>query len=415
MSYDDFSAPSRGFAPVDDRAVFNATYEREFQPDPWVPSDDTPASKAVTPSKIFNSEKTDYENTPLFFGQDPGLLDTVNKKHPKLMELFRNLRSLDWADNEFDFSSCVVDFQTADPASYSFMIKTLLWQWEADSMASRSIATILGNVVTDSELWLNVVKINENENIHALTYSEIVRNSFPNPDTALKEILEIKEAMERLVAVAEIMKEAHRVSHMYALGMIEADQDAYNAIFMFMVAMYFLERIQFMASFSVTFAICRLGKFQPIGKAVERIAQDEYEIHAQFGQEVLRHELTTERGKLAYKHCMPKIIALWKEVVGSELGWMDYLYEDGHELPGYSQKKGKEWIMFNAAVPAKFLGFYDQIEADYHFPTSNPLVFMEDYLDVSASQAAPQEEDAAAYRVNVMKRTDDEEDFEFDL
>jgi len=370
------------------------------------------------PSKVFNGNKTDYEHSPLFFGQDAGLLDTVNKKRVRLMELFRELRSLDWDDTEFDFGSCAIDFEIAKKEAsleYDMMIKTLLWQWEADSMASRSLAGIMANVVTDSELWLGIVKINENENIHALTYSEIVRNSFANPNTALAEILEVKEALERLHAVADVMKEAHRVSHMYALNMIQADQVAYNAIFMFCVAMYFLERIQFMASFSVTFAICRLGRFQPIGKAVERIAQDEFEIHSQFQQEVLRIELQTERGRIAYEQCKPMIIALWREVVACELGWLEYLFAGDRELPGYTLAKGKQWVLFNAATPAKFLGFYEDIKDDYAFPTTNPLVFMEEYLDVSSTQSAPQEEDSASYRVNVMTRTDDNVDFDFEL
>lgn len=409
--------------------------DREFQPDAPLPSDynpegvrgfapsqlrpPVPLKQELLPAKIFNTEKTDYQLTPLFFGQDVGLIDSINKQYPTLWKLYKTLRSLDWDENEFDYSSCNVEFATQDPAGKimaDFMIKTLAWQWEADSMASRAIATIMGPVCSSTELWCGYVKINENENVHALTYSEVVRSSFPDPDSVLHEILQVKEAMQRLTVVARIMKAAHDVSHMYALGQIGPTQEAYNAIFMFLIAMYFLERVQFMASFAVTFAICRTGMFGPIGKAVERIAQDEFEIHAKFGQEVLKIELATERGRIAYQQCYPQILELTREITDSENVWLDYLGKDGHELPGFTVDHGKRWHMFNVRAAATFIGTYDDmLKLGYEFPEKNPIPFMEDYLDVSSTQASVQEEQNAQYKVNLMARDDEDGDFDFKM
>ncbi|WP_273650015.1 ribonucleotide-diphosphate reductase subunit beta, partial [Pseudomonas aeruginosa] len=192
---------------------------------------------------------------------------------------------LDWDELEFDFSTCLVEFETCDKSTYDMMIKTLAWQWEADSVASRSIVNILSPVMTDSRVWAGYVRINDNEDVHALTYSEIVRNSFKDPKVILDEILRVEEAQERMVAVARTMGEAHDAVHAYALNQVPNDQELYNKVFMFFIALYFLERIQFMASFAVTFAIGRTGAFQQIAAAVKKIAQDEFEIHAQYGQE----------------------------------------------------------------------------------------------------------------------------------
>ncbi|MFO5520899.1 hypothetical protein ACLBP3_30280, partial [Klebsiella pneumoniae] len=57
---------------------------------------------------------------------------------------------------------------------------------------------------------------------------------------------------------------------------------------MFFIALYFLERIQFMASFAVTFAIGRTGAFQQIAAAVKKIAQDEFEVNDQDVQQIIR-------------------------------------------------------------------------------------------------------------------------------
>lgn len=82
--------------------------------------------------------------------------------------------------------------------------------------------------------------------------------------------------------------------------MVERNQETYNTIFMFFVAMYCLERIQFVNSFTITFAIARTGIFVPIGEAVKKICNDEFNIHAVFARTVLEIESKTERGQVAF-------------------------------------------------------------------------------------------------------------------
>lgn len=365
------------------------------------------------PTKIFNSEKSDYEKPSLFFGQDPGLLDTINKYYPELWRLYKTLKKLDWDENEFNYSSCLADFKSCDRATYDMMIKTLAWQWEADSVASRSVASILGPVTNATEVWVGYVRINDNENVHALTYSEITRGSFDNPEEILKEILKVRQAQDRLRCVAEIMAKAHEVSHKYALGQVEANQESYNAIFMFIVALFVLERIQFMASFAVTFAICENGMFQPIGKAVQKIAQDEFEIHVAFGMEVLRIELGTDRGRAAFEQCRGQILALINEVCASELTWVEYLFSEGRELTGVNADLLKRWVLFNGYAAYAFFDL--EAEAPYQLPTKNPLPFIVNWLDISKNQASPQEEQNNQYKVNLVQRDDEGAEFDMDF
>ena len=44
------------------------------------------------PSKIFNTEKTDYERPEIILGSDPGLFDTINKHFPALWKLYKTLK-----------------------------------------------------------------------------------------------------------------------------------------------------------------------------------------------------------------------------------------------------------------------------------------------------------------------------------
>lgn len=363
-------------------------------------------------TKIFNAEKSDYETQGLFLGQDNGLADTINRKYPEIRKLYKTMKKMDWDENEFDYSPCNVDFKTCNPSIYNMMIKTLAWQWEADSVASRSILPIMAPFISSTELFECWAEITKNECVHSATYSEIVRSSFDNPNEVLKEVLEIKEALSRLSTVAKAMAFVYDISHKVALGMISKDSDqAYEAAILATVALLCLERIQFMSSFAVTFAICDTGLFNSIGKAVQKIAQDELEIHVALDKEVIRIESKTDRYQRIYPNIKDIIQKMVDEVVQGELDWVTYLFSDGDELVGVSEELLKQWSLFNAKDVYKFL----KLESPYELPKQNPLKFMEKWLDISKTQPSPQEEDNGQYKLNSVRRDDDNTTFDVDF
>ncbi len=363
-------------------------------------------------TKVFNVNKkaSQYGSNTLFMGFDPGLFDTVNKPFPKIWSIYKQMKSLDWSEDEFDYSQCNLDFKNCQKSVYDMMIRTLAWQWEADSVASRNIAPVLAPFITDSSLWAAWQRISDNEVVHASTYSEIVRMSFDNPEEVLGNILEVKESLSRLTAIKTVFDNVYRDSHKYALGQITPDE-AYDSLFMAIVGLFMLERIQFMASFAITFTICSTGLFQSIGKAVQKIAQDELEVHVELDKEVLRVELQTPRGKAAYERLKPKIQELFDEVISSELEWTDYLFSDGRELVGTNSSIVKSWVLFNAAPVHKFL----DLSGDYKFPRHNPMPHIEDWINIGKSQAAPQEQDNNQYKVGVIVRDDSGVSFDDDF
>jgi ribonucleoside-diphosphate reductase beta chain len=355
--------------------------------------------------KIFNVAKTDYNVPRLFFGQEPGLLDSIHKYYPKLWSLFKKLRKQDWDEEEFDFSVCKEEFQTCPPHIYNRMINNLIWQWEGDSVASRSIAAIMAPFCSAVEVWVPFVRINDNENVHGLTYSDMVKGSFENPDAVLAELLAKIEPMRRLVSVGKVFSKAYHASHKYALGEIEADQELHNTVYMFLVAMLLLERVQFMVSFAETFDICRKGYFPPIRAAVEKIAMDEFEIHAQFGMEVLKVVLATPEGALFYAQCRDQIIALIKELHAAEIEFIRWNRADGNYEGFMTTDEAIAWLGFNATAACVFLGITEE-DVGFKFVTKNPIPWIKSHMNISDNQASPQEEDANSYMVNIFRRDD---------
>lgn len=349
-------------------------------------------------SKIFNTEKTDYKAPSLFMGQQLGLLDTINKNYPEIFKLYKKQKSLDWDESEFDFTGCNTEFKTCSKNTYEIMIRTLSWQWEADSVACKSIIPIIAPFVTSTELWVAWLRIADAESTHSLTYSEMVRNSFDNPDEVLKEILEVSEALQRMDVVADTFSKVYDTSLALATGKIQKDQSAYEDIYMFVVAMYCLERIQFVASFAVTFAVANSGQFVQFGKAVQKICQEEFEVHQLLDRAVLDYEAMTEHGQLARINNKERIEALVLSVIESELKWVGYLLSEDRELVGMTPELLKGWVLYNSK---DVLDYFD-IKHSYDIPTKNPIPFIEDWIDINRIQASPQEEKNGQYMLGMV-------------
>lgn len=377
---------------------------------------ETPNALAIEDVKlekfVFNTQKTDYAVPRLFFGQEAGLLDSIHKYYPKLWSLFKKLRKQDWDEEEFDFSVCKEEFQTCPPHVYSRMIDTITWQWEGDTMASRAIAAIMAPFCSATEVWVPYVRINDNENVHGLTYSDIVKGSFDNPDEVLESLLAKVEPMRRLETIGKVFADTYKVSHKWALREIPLNQDLHNQLYMFLVAMFLLERVQFMASFAETFDICRKGYFPPIRAAVEKIAMDEFEIHAQFGMEVLKVVLATEEGIRFYDQCRPQIVGMINELRESEVTWLKHLRRDGDHEGFMTYDESVAWLDMNTTAAATFLGIRED-ELGFKYVTKNPIPWIKSHLNISDNQASPQEEDANSYMVNILKRDDQKMMFQF--
>lgn len=350
-------------------------------------------------NNVFNLDKTptQYRKTGLFFAGEQGLFDTVNKQYPKIWALYKEMKSLDWDENEVDYTQCNNDFKNCPKGVSDMMIRTLAWQWEADSVASRAIAPVLAPFISSSELWAAWQRISDNEVVHAAAYSEIVRMSFDNPSEVLADVLSIQESVVRLGAIGKELEDLYIASHKYALGLIKADQETYNILYKGVISLLLLERIQFMSSFAITFTIADSGWFQPIGAIVKKIAQDELEIHCELDKAVLDIEHETEKGKIAQEQTKDDVLRMFKEVVEGEFAFVDYLFSEGRSLVGTNAAIIKEWVLFNAKDVAGFLN----LETEYNFPKTNPMPHLEMWLNMNKQQAAPQEQDVVAYKVGL--------------
>lgn len=347
---------------------------------------------------MFNKDNTTWQSGsyPLFLGEAPALYDSINVTHPRLFELYKKQKAADWSEDEIGLEQSRVDMLTCPPETRDIMVKNLALQWELDSVASRSIAPLFAPFITNSELWAAWIKVSEIEVLHALTYSEIVRQCIPDPQEVFNEVLKNEEVLGRAEPVSKAFKALQYAGAQYVLGQ-ETTHPVYDTVMNAVVALYCLERIQFMASFSATFAVVEQGEFQGIGKLVQKIMQDERFIHAEIDKTVLQIELSTERGKEWRQRCRYTIESIIDSVMSAEYKWSKYLFSEGRKVVGLNETIMNEWIDYNAQE------VYDVLSIEpARRIKKNPIKFMDNWLDLNKNQNAQQEADSANYALNII-------------
>lgn len=357
-------------------------------------------------SNVFNTENTAWKEGkyPLFLGQAPALYDSVNVTYPKLFDLYKLQKSIDWAETEVSLAQSRIDMANSQGDARELMIENICYQWEADSIAARSIAVCFGPFITNSEYWAALLKISEIEVTHSLTYSEIVRQCIPDPTEVFERILKNEFLDDRMKTIGKIFHELKIAGAKYTLGLI-SDEEAYPIVMNGLVALFCLERLQFMDSFAITFGVIDdTQQFIGIGQLVAKIAQDERWVHAELGREALKIELQTERGIQWRIQHEATIKAIIDEVRESEHQFNDYIFNQrGWKVNGLSAKRCGEWIDWNALDVYETLFIPHDIEIK-----KNPLKYMDTWLNLDAIQNANQEGDNTNYVLNsVIDDVDD--------
>lgn len=347
---------------------------------------------------VFNKENAAWKSGeyPLFLGESPGLYDSVNTPYPKLFDLYKKQKQADWSEDEIDLTQSRIDMLVCPPEMKDIMVKNLSLQWEADSIAARSIAPLFAPFITNSEYWAAILKVSEIEVLHALTYSEIVRQCLDDPKEVFTSIMQNEEIIGRLDPVSKAFSNLRICGAKYVLGMI-SKEEAYPVVMEALVALFCLERLQFMASFAITFAVVEQGVFQGIGKLVQKIMQDERFIHAELGKEALLIEFATPKGRAWLTANKEVVKGIVDSVKQAEYKWSSYSFQEGRKCVGLNEKGLISWVDYNA----------QDVEDILELPVENrikksPLKYMDNWLDMNKTQNAQQEADSANYNLNII-------------
>lgn len=349
----------------------------------------------------FNADNRGYlgEGYPLFLGAELGVVDTINVQYPKLERLYQEQLSQIWNEFEIDLTQDKVDMINTPKSVSDLMVKTILWQTVADSVASRSILETLGKWVSNPEL-MNLLTIwSFFEVIHARAYSHIIKQTFVDPNDMLEELYNEAQVLQR----SEII--VNTFDKMASMNEDDDRDEVAKQIVLTITALFALEAIAFMSSFAVTFALTETNIFAGIGKEVTLICRDEV-LHTRMDYEILDILKKDPNMSRVIDECKDDMREILDSVVEQELKWANYLFSEGRSVVGLNANLLKEYTQFMAKP------LYDAMNIDYKYDVinKNPLPYTEKYIDPTKMQVAPQELQLSSYKVGAIK--DDTDDLD---
>lgn len=353
--------------------------------------------------QIFNKDNTGYltNEYPIFLGAPLGLFDTVNVAYPELEDLYQLQISQMWNEFEVDLTQDRMDMQRLPKEVVELMTFTISYQYLIDTVAAKSITSHIIQHCTNSEAEGMFTVQALFEVIHARTYSHIVKQTFIDPNTLIKQTYENSEVLKRALSPITVFNDLAN------LAADADDESKRRAIIKAMAALMSLEAISFMASFAVTFAIAETGAFQGIGKLVGLICRDEI-LHARMDYAVFKVLMRDEKWKKSFDAIKHQLKDVLDAAVKQENDFADYLFSDGRQIVGLNARLLKEYVQHLSGPIYDIMGFKTSFEK----VLVNPLPYMNKHIDSSEIQAAAQEIQITNYRIGAI--VDDTEGATFD-
>ena len=167
-----------------------------------------------------------------------------------------------------------------------------------------------------------------------------------------------------------------------------------------LVTVNILEGLRFYVSFACSFAFGELKLLEGSAKIISFIARDESQ-HLAVSQRIINNYRDIERDKIMDKvirDTEKEVYHMYDEAVQQEKRWATYLFSQGSMI-GLSEKLLHQFVEYMANRRMKAIGLtpvYDQ--------KSNPLPWIDHWLNSKGTQNAPQETEIESYVIGGIKQ-----------
>lgn len=367
---------------------------------------------------IFPLENKDYTKEFMFFGTEPNINRNDVMRFPKFNDFIEQQQGYFWRPSEIDCTKDRVDYMNMEEHEKHIFISNIKYQSLLDSVQGRAPLMVLGQIVSLPELetWLTTWQFSET--IHEQSYTHILRNVFRDPSHVFDTVLEIPEIIQRAKDVTRYYDELYEDVVRYNAGLAVDMYQMKTKLFKCIVVVYFLEAIRFYGSFVSTFSFAKRGVMEGQGKIMQLIARDEF-LH----QGSTHYMLTRwyaglddpEMTKIA-KENVHFVLDTGKEVGDQEKLWANYLFQLGSIIGLNAQilQQYQMWLtnkriedLLKPKIQGREFDFgYVPVYPDVK---TNPIPWVNEFLESDNVQVAPQETEISTYMVGQINADVDDE------
>ncbi|MGB1091720.1 MAG: class Ia ribonucleoside-diphosphate reductase subunit beta [Oceanobacter sp.] len=375
------------------------------------------------PYTTFNRNEFDAFSQPMFFGEQVNVARYDQQKHKIFENLIEKQLSFFWRPEEVDLTNDRKDFIDLPEHEKHIFVSNLKYQTLLDSVQGRSPNVALLPVVSLPELETWIETWSFSETIHSRSYTHIVRNIVPNPATVFDDITRNDHIVRRAESVTRYYDAFIELSNYYIqLGegvhrindeIVPVNlRELKRRLYLVMVSVNVLEAIRFYVSFACSFAFAERAKMEGNAKIIKLIARDEA-LHLTGTQHILqimaRGKDDPEFAEIA-EECKPDVVRIFTEAARQEKEWAEYLFKDGSMI-GLNKDILSQYVEYITNQRINALGFDRIFDA-----RSNPLPWINTWLNSDNVQVAPQESEISSYLVGAIDSEIDTNDLgDFDL
>ncbi len=371
----------------------------------------------------FNQKTFDTLKQPMFFGETVNVARYDIQKHKIFENLIEKQLSFFWRPEEVDLANDRKDFIDLPDHEQHIFLSNLKYQTLLDSVQGRSPNVAFLPIVSLPELETWIETWSFSETIHSRSYTHIMRNVVPNPGEVFDDITRNDFITRRAVSVTKYYDELiEKCSYYSQLGegthtingkVVDINlRDLKRTLYLTMVSVNVLEAIRFYVSFACSFAFAERAKMEGNAKIIKLIARDEA-LHLTGTQHILQIMAAgkddPEMGEIAAS-CQEEVVAIFLDAAEQEKEWAGYLFKDGSMI-GLNQQILAQYVEYITDQRIVAIGLPPIFNTK-----SNPLPWINSWLNSDNVQVAPQEAEISSYLVGALDSAVDTDDFgDFDL
>ena len=372
----------------------------------------TAVQSKVNGMTVFNKNKVDTKNQPMFFGAPLGVQRYDSYKYPVFDKLTNQMLGYFWRPEEVSLQKDRGDFQTLRPEQKHIFTSNLKYQILLDSVQGRGPGMAFSPYVALPELEgaMNVWQFMEM--IHSRSYTYIIKNIYPDPSEVFDTILDDERILARAKSVTQAYDEFLVLAQEWGNGCMWkegsvgspsaewCEKDLKRKLYLAITNVNILEGIRFYVSFACSFAFGELKLMEGSAKIISLIARDENQ-HLVLTQQIIKNwqkgddpvmqEIIEEEEET--------VIEMFKQAVEEEKEWAEYLFKDGSMI-GLNDKLLVKYVEWIANKRMRAVGLKPIYDAPIK---NNPLPWTEHWISSKGLQVAPQETEVESYVVGGIK------------
>lgn len=351
---------------------------------------------------VFNTENgIDFTKQPMFFGEDLQVQQYSDMKYPIFDKLNQQQLGYFWRPEEVSLQKDRNDYQDLSEQQKFIFTANLKYQTMLDSVQGRGPCLAFLPFVSLPEIEGCIVTWDFIETIHSRSYTYIIKNLYSQPSDVFDTIIGDEKIQRRANTITETYDDLINTGYKWHLKPDSVDMyELKKKLWKALVTVNILEGLRFYVSFACSFAFGELKLLEGSAKIISFIARDESQ-HLAMSQRIINNYRDYENDKVmnkVIKDTEKEVYKMYDEAVQEEKRWATYLFSKGSMI-GLSEKLLHQFVEYMANRRMKGIGLTPQYEQK-----TNPLPWVEHWLNSRSTQNAPQETEIESYVIGGIKQ-----------